>query len=89
MNIIIKYKLYKILEKIKSPNIIKKLFEHLYEENKLKIIKLKKNTKYLKYINIFCDYLEILKTMIRIYHKENKKMICQKNIYQKIKNHTK
>jgi len=26
-------------------------------------------------INIFCDYLEILKTMIRIYYKENKKII--------------
>ena len=37
-------------------------------------------------INIFCDYLEILKTMIRIYYKENKKIILPKILPEKMLN---
>ena len=37
-------------------------------------------------INIFCDYLEILKTMIRIYYKENKKIILPKILPEKMIN---
>ena len=37
-------------------------------------------------INIFCGYLEILKTMIRIYYKENKKIILPKILPEKMLN---
>ena len=37
-------------------------------------------------VNVFCDYLEILKIMIRIYYKENKKIILPKILSEKMLN---
>jgi hypothetical protein len=41
-----------MLENIKSPNIMKKVFNHIYEENKLKLIKFNKRLQNILNITI-------------------------------------